>query len=217
MAQRVNSLMIVDDHQIIVDGIKMLLHGVKNISVVAEANNGRDALAILETKKVDLILMDIEMPILNGCDTTAIITSKFPNTKIIALTTHDDKSLIDKMLNAGASGYLLKNINREILLEAIEKVISGETYFSSEINIKISLAPAEMPYQVQNPLLSVLSGRETEILKHIGSGLTNNEIADKLFLSPKTVETHRTNIMRKLDIHNVVGLVKYAIKSGLVV
>jgi len=209
--------MIVDDHQIIVDGIKMLLHGVKNISVVAEANNGRDALAILETKKVDLILMDIEMPILNGCDTTAIITSKFPNTKIIALTTHDDKSLIDKMLNAGASGYLLKNINREILLEAIEKVISGETYFSSEINIKISLAPAEMPYQVQNPLLSVLSGRETEILKHIGSGLTNNEIADKLFLSPKTVETHRTNIMRKLDIHNVVGLVKYAIKSGLVV
>ena len=120
------------------------------------------------------------------------------------------------MLNAGASGYILKNINKKILLEAINTVSNGGTYFSSEIPIVLATKSAETTPVKHDSPLSFLSTREVEVLKHIGNGLSNSEIAEKLFLSPKTVETHRTNIMRKLNIHNVVGLVKYAIKSGLV-
>ncbi len=213
-AKRIN-IMIVDDHQIIIDGIKALLKDVKTIFVAAQANNGKDAIAIIEKTPVDIILMDIEMPLLNGCDATAIITSRYPEIKIIALTTYDEKSIVKKMLNAGASGYVLKNINKEILMEAIDTVAKGNTYFSSEIPIVLVAPSAEITSQNQASSISLLSSREIEILKHIANGLSNNEIADKLFLSVKTIETHRTNIMQKLDIHNVVGLVKYAIKSGL--
>ena len=211
-------IMIVDDHQIIVDGIKSLLKEVENITVVAEANNGRDAIAMLEKTPVTIILMDIEMPILNGCDATAMITSRYPDIKIIALTTHDEKSIVRKMLNAGASGYVLKNINKEILVEAITTVAKGNIYFSSEISLALAspsaeeiIAPAKHPSSA-----AFLSSREIEILKHLANGLSNNEIAEKLFISPNTVDTHRTHIMSKLKIHNVVSLVKYAIKSGLI-
>lgn len=210
--------MIVDDHQIIIDGIKSVLGDVKNMFVIAEANNGRDAIAILEKKSVDIILMDIAMPILNGCDATAIITARYPLIKVIALTTYDEKSIVKKMLDSGASGYVLKNINKEILIEAIDTVAKGEIYYSSEIPILLSTPSAETPItqKKQATYISLLSSREIEILEHIANGLSSNEIADKLFLSSKTIETHRTNIMRKLNIHNVVGLVKFAIKSGLV-
>ena len=215
-AQRIN-IMIVDDHQIIVDGIKALLKEEKNISVAAQANNGRDAIALLENTPVDIVLIDIEMPVLNGCDATAIITARYPKTKVIALTTHDEKSIVKKMLNAGASGYVLKNINREILMQAINAVMRGETYFSSEIPITLATQSAEDvgTRTEHSSSISLLSAREIEILKHITNGLSNHEIAEKLFLSPKTVETHRTNMMQKLGLHNVVALVKYAIKSGL--
>ena len=162
--------------------------------------------------------MDIEMPILNGYDATAFITSKYPHIKVIALTTHSEKTIVKKMLNAGASGYILKNINKEILLEAIHTVVKGKTYFSSEIPIVLAtLSSEDTNYkEKQKYSTALLSVREIEILIHIANGLSNTEVAEKLFLSPKTVETHRTNIMQKLNIHNVVGLVKYAIKSGLI-
>lgn len=210
--------MIVDDHQIIIDGIKSVLGDVNNIFVIAEANNGRDAITILEKKTVDIILMDIAMPILNGCDATAIITARYPLIKVIALTTYDEKSIVKKMLDSGASGYVLKNINKEILIEAIDAVAKGKIYYSSEIPILLATPSSENPIteKKQATYTSLLSSREIEILQHIANGLSSNEIADKLFLSSKTIETHRTNIMRKLNIRNVVGLVKFAIKSGLV-
>ncbi|MES2397472.1 MAG: response regulator transcription factor [Bacteroidota bacterium] len=212
------NIMIVDDHQIIIDGIKSVLGDVKNMFVIAEANNGRDAIAILEKKTVDIILMDIAMPILNGCDATAIITARYPLIKVIALTTYDEKSIVKKMLGSGASGYVLKNINKEILIEAIDTVAKGEIYYSSEIPILLATSSAAPPItqKKQATYISLLSSREIEILQHIANGLSSNEIADKLFLSSKTIETHRTNIMRKLNIRNVVGLVKFALKSGLV-
>jgi len=219
MATTPINIMIVDDHQIIIDGIKSVLSDESTIFVIAEANNGRDAIALLENKAVDIILMDIEMPILNGCDATAIITAKYPYIKVIALTTYDEKSIVKKMLNSGASGYVLKNINKQILIKAIDTVARGEIYYSSEIPILLAnnttIANDIIP-QKQTTQNTILSTREIEIVQLIANGLSSNEIADKLFLSPKTIETHRTNIMRKLDIRNVVGLVKYAIKNGLI-
>lgn len=212
------NIMIVDDHQIIIDGLKALFNSVKNISVVAEANNGKDAIAILEKTPVDIILMDIEMPVLNGYDAATIITSKYPELKIIALTTYDEKFIVQKMITAGALGYILKNIDKDVLIKAINTVIKGETFFSSEIPIILSSHTSEetiLP-QTQSSYNSLLSPREIEILKYIANGLSNIEISQKLFISSKTVDTHRTNIMKKLNIHNVVGLVKYAIKSGLI-
>lgn len=211
-------VMIVDDHQIFIDGIKALLSNEENILIVAHANNGRDAIKIIENTPVDIILMDIEMPILNGYDTTAIVTTRFPHIKVISLTTHDEKSIVNKMLNAGASGYVLKNIDKEILLVAIHTVFKGQMYFSSEIPVALATNSSEEVSQIQNKNTDVasLSDREIEIVRHIANGLSNNEVAKKLFISPKTVDTHRSNIMQKLDIHNVVGLVKYAIKSGII-
>ncbi|OFY86054.1 MAG: hypothetical protein A3F72_19420 [Bacteroidetes bacterium RIFCSPLOWO2_12_FULL_35_15] len=210
-------IMLVDDHQIIVDGISSLLSDVTNIAVVAQANNGKDAMAILEKTSVDIVLMDIEMPLLNGCDATTLITIRYPDIKVIALTSYDDKSIVKKMLNAGAKGYILKNISKEILLEAIDTVAKGKTYFSSEIPIMLATPSAEdiIAHEKHTSSISLLSYREIEVLKHVANGLSNNEIAKKLYISPKTVDTHRSNIMQKLHIHNVVGLVKYAIKSGL--
>lgn len=215
MTSKQINIMIVDDHQIIIDGIKALLKDEKNIFVAAEANNGKDAIAIMGKIPLDIILMDIEMPLLNGCDATAVITTRYPTAKIIALTTYDEKSIVTKMLNAGASGYILKNINKEILMEAINTVIKGKTYFSSEISITLAASSSDITSQLPVSPDALLSPREIEILKHIANGFSNNEIADKLFISSKTIDTHRTNIMQKLNIHNVVGLVKYAIKMGL--
>lgn len=210
-------IMLVDDHQIIVDGIRSLLSDVINIAIVAQANSGREALAILEKTSVDIVLMDIEMPLLNGADATLLITTRYPDIKVIALSSYDEKSIIKKMLNAGAKGYILKNINKEILMEAIDTVAKGKTYFSSEITITLATSSAAdiITQEKQTSSINLLSSREIEILKHVVDGLSNTEIAGKLFISAKTVDTHRSNIMQKLHIHNVVGLVKYAIKSGL--
>lgn len=211
-------IMIVDDHQIVINGIKSLLSATSNLAIVAEANNGKDAIEVLRKIPVDVVLMDIEMPVMNGLDATKIITSRYSHTKVIALSTFSEKAIVKKMLSAGASGYILKNIKKEILIEAIAAVHNGERYLSSEVSLALHKPSAEeiiIP-QKQPPSISSLSFREIEILKLITGGLSNTEIADKLYISPKTVKSHRENIMKKLDLHNVVELVRYAIDNGLI-
>lgn len=211
-------IMIVDDHQIVIDGLKSLLSEIKNLAIVAEANNGKDAIDVLSKTPVDIVLMDIEMTVMNGWDATKIIISRHPQTKVIALTTFSEKAIVKKMLNAGASGYILKNIKKETLLEAIIAVHHGEKYFSSEIAL-ILLKPSgeeiSLP-QKQSSSVNLLSSREIEILKLIAGGLSNIETGEKLFISPKTVKAHRENIMKKLDLHNVVELVRFAIDNVLI-
>ncbi len=211
-------VMLVDDHQIVIDGLKSLLAEIKNIAIVAEANNGKDAIEILSKTAADIVIIDIEMPIMNGWDATKIITSRYPQTKVIALTTFSEKAIIKKMLNAGASGYILKNIKKDILLEAIIAVHNGEKYFSSEISLLLLKPSAEeiIVPKKQNSSVNLLTSREVEILKLIAGGLSNAETAEKLFISPKTVKAHRENIMKKLDLHNVVDLVRCAIDSGFI-
>ena len=217
-AKDIIKIMLVDDHQIVIDGLKSLLTEIKNIVIVAEANNGKDAIDVLSKTPVDVVLMDIEMPVMNGLDSTKIITSRYPPTKVIALTTFSENAIVKKMLNAGASGYILKNIKTETLLEAIITVHSGEKYFSSEISLVLLKPSTEeiiLPKK-QNSSVNLLSSREIEILKLIAEGLSNSETAEKLFISPKTVKAHRENIMKKLDLHNVVELVRCAIDNGLI-
>ena len=216
-ANDIIKIMIVDDHQIIIDGLKSSLSQIKNFKIVAEANTGKDAIDSLSKISADVILMDVEMPVMNGWDATKIITSTYPDTKIIALTTFNEKAIVKKMISSGASGYILKNIKKETLREAIVSVYNGEQYFSSEISLTLLKSSAEeviIP-QEQTSSVQLLSSREIEILKLIAGGLSNAEIGEKLFISPKTVKVHRENIMKKLDLHNAVGLVRYAINAGL--
>lgn len=209
--------MLVDDHRIIIDGLKSLLSQVKNIEIVGEASNGKEAIDLLDKVEARVVMMDVEMPVMNGWDATKIITSRFPDTKVIALTSFGEKAIIKKMLSAGASGYLLKNVSKEILLEAINAVASGETYLGSEASLALVKPDIEevIKPQKQSAAAQILSSREIEILKLVAGGLSNTEIGTKLFISDKTVKVHRENIMKKLSLHNVAGLVRYAIENGM--
>ncbi|MDN5210909.1 response regulator transcription factor [Fulvivirgaceae bacterium BMA12] len=212
-------ILLADDHKIIRDGIKALLKGAEGIEIVGDVEDGQQAINILEKEKIDLVLMDISMPVLNGIDATKYIRRNFPDVRVMALSMHDDDAHIINMLKAGAVGYVFKNTGKVNLVEAIKTVSSGESFFAKEASQKI------MEYFMQNKDLSKKSGttpdtmrlteREKEVLKLIAEEYTNQEIAEKLFLSHRTIDTHRRNLLQKLSVKNTAGLVKYAIKCGL--
>ncbi len=211
-------VIIVDDHQILIDSLKTLLETVSEIEVIGEANNGKEAIDLLNKIKADVVLMDIDMPILNGLETTKIISKLFTNTKVLALTSLSEKAVVNEMIALGASGYILKNITKEILVNVIIAVSKGEKYFSSEISLSL-MTSSEMKILKKNNntnIAKLLTKREIEVLKLIAAGLSNKEISKKIFISEKTVKAHRENIMSKLDIHNVVGLVRFAIEYNIV-
>lgn len=209
--------MLVDDHQIITDGISSLLEDIPGIKVVAAARDGMEAIGLLNEVDVDVILMDIQMPVMNGWETTGAVMKDCPHIKIIALTTFDERSIVQKMIQAGAKGYILKNINKDKLVEAIVAVHHGETYFSGEIQVALeTLNPRNEISKPPDAILNSLSTKEIQILKLIANGYTNKEMGEMLHISAKTVDNHRTHIMQKLDMHNTSGLVRFAIQNGLV-
>lgn len=212
--------MLCDDHQLVMDGLESMITDFDNYSIVAKACNGEEAIKILKSVTPDIILMDIDMPRLNGLEATSRIKESFPGVKVIILTMHGEPSLIKRLVEIGADGYLLKNTDREDFEAALNKVASGKTYFGSEITQ--ALASGE-PATTQGfstardtVALSRLSGRELEVLKGIVEGLSNREIAEKLFISPRTVDTHRTNLMKKIEVHNIAGLVRFAFNNGII-
>ncbi|MBL4755673.1 MAG: response regulator transcription factor [Flavobacteriales bacterium] len=210
-------VLIADDHQMVIEGIRALLADVENISIIGEATNGRDCFKKLAKIDADVVLMDMDMPIMSGIDATRLIAKTYPHIKVIALTMYNEKALITKMLEAGTEGYILKNIGKDELRLAIETVNNGEQFFSSEIPITLSRPTAvnTIP-ENQVDALTKLTKRELEILGYIAQGLSNNEIGEELFISSRTVDTHRTNLMKKLDVHNVAGLIRFAIQNDLV-
>ncbi len=189
------------------------------MEVIAEANNGQKVLQVLETLQTDLVMIDIDMPVMNGLEATILLKKKFPETRVIVLTMHNEPALIRRIMEIGADGYMLKNSDQSELLDAIRKVIAGQKYFSTEVTLALagskknnesfSLTPTDAV------LLAQLTERETEILRLIAEGLSNKEIGDKLFISHRTVDTHRTNLMKKLDAHNIAALIRFAIRNGL--
>lgn len=211
-------IMVVDDHQIVIDGIKSSLEEYADINVIAEALNGKEALDKLARQQPDIVLMDVDMPVMNGYETTCEIVSRYPKVKIITLTMFNEKSLINKMLDAGVSGYLLKSVGKEELYRAIKQVFDNKQYLGGDITLSIAKPEYKDILSKQNKIspITPLSIREIEILKFIAQGLSNTEISKKLFISSRTVDNHRTNIMKKLDVHNIAGIIRYAIQNNII-
>ncbi len=213
-------IILVDDHELIREGISELVSRIGAYQVIAQAANGQVGLALVETLKPDIVLMDVDMPVMNGLEATLQIKRHHKSVKVIVLTMHDEPALIKRMMEIGADGFLLKNADRSEFVDALARVAAGKTYFSSDAAQAVisGKRATTNTYQVgeESLLLSTLSERELEILKEVAAGFTNKEIADKLFISHRTVDAHRTNVMKKLEIHNAAGLVKFALQNGLV-
>lgn len=212
-------IILVDDHQLILDGLKSIIENEIDLTIVAEANDGAKALQYCSTLKPDLLLMDIDMPVMNGLEASQQIKKQSPDCKIIILTMHDEAALIKRIMDIGANGYLLKNSDQGELIEAIRQVLSGKNYFSEKVLKQLSSPGVPDSFQLRPTdavLLAQLTDREVEVLKFIADGMSNKEIGDKIFISHRTVDTHRTNLMKKLDVHNIAGLIRFAIRNGLI-
>ncbi|MFK5883968.1 MAG: response regulator transcription factor [Candidatus Izemoplasma sp.] len=207
-------VLLVDDHKLIRDGLKSIINTTSNITVVGECGNGKEALDYLhkESDNVDIILMDITMPEMNGIEATEIITQHYPSINILALTMHTEDAYIMKMTKAGALGYILKDSNREKLIEAIKTVYQKEKYYSNEVSLKL----IKLLLNKEKTLNSSLSTREIQVIKSISKGHTNKEIGKELYISDRTVESHRRNIIKKLNLKNTVELVRHALKEGII-
>ncbi len=211
-------ILIVDDHPMIRLGIRSILNNVEHLNVADEANNGIEALGKLENEEFDLVIMDIKMPEMNGIEATEEIVKLHPKTKVLAISMFDEQRYIVKMLQAGAMGYVLKNTGKNEMVNAINSVMAGESYFSQEVstimmsqfmNRNGAIPTSEPKHDV------ALTKRETEIIRMITEELTNGEIAERLGISSRTVDTHRRNLLQKLDVKNTAGLVKFAIQNNL--
>jgi DNA-binding NarL/FixJ family response regulator len=216
-------IIIADDHSVVRSGLRLLLQSSPDFTVVAEAEDGEEAVALVDRHKPDVVIMDISMPKLNGIEATGIMKQNNPELKIIILTVHEDEEYVYQMLRAGASGYVLKSAGKKEIFAAIESALSGERFFSPGISkliiegfIKRDKEQLQAQEQLHMHSKQQLTKREIEVLQYIAQGFTNRKIAEALFLSIRTINTHRTNLMQKLDIHDTARLVRYAIETGLV-
>lgn len=208
------TILVADDHQIVRQGLKRLLSKRGDFDIVAEASDGEQAVELATRRQPDVVLMDISMPRLSGIDATRRIAAD-GKTKVLALSMHDQQSYVEEALRAGASGYVHKNASAEDLFSAIDAVRTGESYLSPTVTQQVVDAIAR-PGDRPSSAVSALTQREREVLKLIADGLSSKEIAAQLGVSLKTIESHRANLMDKLDIHKVSGLVRFAVRAGLV-
>lgn len=208
------NILIVDDHQLFIDGIRLVLRNNLKYSVVDSANTGDQALSILEGKEIDLVILDIKMPRMSGTQLAEIIKERYPDIKILVVTSYHDSEIISKIIDCEAEGYILKNSGKKQLVLALEKISEGGLFYSQTVTSTIlNKLSSETKHEKSK---QELSPRETEILKLIGDELTTPEISDKLSISPLTVETHRKNIFKKTHCKSVVGLIKYAIQKKII-
>jgi len=215
MADRIR-IVIVEDHTIVREGLRPLLEG-RGVEVIGEAGDGLEAVGIVRELAPQVVIMDVALPRLGGIEATRRIVKGNPDMKVIMLTIHDEPQFVFKSLEAGAKGYLVKEAPLEELMTAIKAVMRGETYLSSNFPPSLIESYVKMAKRGKKAdEFSQLTRREREILQHIAEGRTSPQIAKALFISKKTVENHRANIMEKLDIHDTAGLVRYAIKIKLV-
>jgi DNA-binding NarL/FixJ family response regulator len=209
-------VLLADDHAVLRDGLRLLLEREADIDVVGEAADGEEAIKKAVQLHPDIVVLDIGMPKISGIEAARTIKEKKPNIGILALTVYEDDEHVFNLLKAGASGYLLKKAAGVELANAVRAVHNGEFVFSPSIGEKLLSTYLQEPKQNRAPLPDGLTRREVEVLKLIAQGGSNKDIADKLFISIKTVESHRTNIFRKLGIHDRIQAATYAIRKGLV-
>lgn len=205
-------LLVADDHAILRDGIVSLLQTEASFRVAYIAANGYEVLKHIGQHAIDVCLLDINMPGLDGIETARLIRQRNPEIKIIMLTTYDDREIISELVHIGVAGYLLKNSDKEELVEAIHKVMKGRHYFSEEVENIILQGLTEKKFTE----VAVLTERELEVLQLLAKEYTNDKIADALHISYRTVETHRKNIMQKTKSGNLAGLMKFAFNKGLI-
>jgi len=208
------SVLLADDHTLVRAGFRNMLEGINTVEVIAEAGDGREALVLIERHRPDVVLMDIAMPGLNGLEAARRVSKDFPNVHVVILSMHASEEYVLRALNAGAAGYLLKDADPAELELAIKAARQGNTYLSPPVSRQVS----EYIQRTggKDSSLEKLTPRQREVLQLIAEGQTNREIAHTLGISVKTVETHRMKLMKRLDIHDIAGLVRYAIRKGLV-
>lgn len=201
-------LFIVDDHYMVVEGIHSLLQHEKDIEWMGHAGNADSCISFLKQQQPDIILMDISMPGMSGIELCKLVRELYPSIYIIGLSTFNQQSFIQKMIDNGASGYVLKNATQEELLEAINAVANGKTYLSNEVAATLR--------HMDDTLIPLITRREKEVLELIADGLTNNEIAARLFISVSTVDTHRKNLLAKFEAKNIASLIKHAVQLNII-
>lgn len=208
-------ILLADDHKLLREGLRALIEEQRNMTVVAEAEDGRSAVRLAAKLAPDIIVMDISMPGLNGIDATRRIAAESPGIKVIALSMHADRDFVVEMFKAGAAGYLLKDCAFEELILAIRAVSSKKAYLSSKLSDTMIKDYVNLFPKKKLSVFSALTVREREVLQLLAEGKSTREVAAKLSVSTKTIETFRQRIMNKLDIHSVAELTKYAIRAGL--
>jgi len=209
-------VILADDHTLVRAGIRALLEKLPEVKVLGEASNGREALELVKTHKPDVVLMDITMPGLNGLEAAARMAKEFPAVRVIILSMHNNEEYYWRALKAGAAGYLLKKAATAELAVALQRVIHGEIYLSQEISTRLlKKFPLEGIADRKSPF-EQLTGRQREVLQLIAEGQNTKEIAEILKVSPKTVEYHRMKLMTGLNVHDVPGLVRFALRVGLI-
>jgi len=204
-------IFIIDDHPMVVAGLNSLLGQLENIEVAGAVSNAFDAIPFLKKNKIDVILLDINLPDISGIDLCKKIHKEFPEIKILGISTFSERSYISRMIENGASGYLIKSASAEEIAEAIDTVLKEKMYLSvsmEHIAKPLSILPSDN--------LPALTKREKEILQLISEGFTNNQIAEKLFISSLTVDSHRKNLLTKLNVNNTASLIKLAVQNGLI-
>jgi DNA-binding NarL/FixJ family response regulator len=204
-------VVLADDHQMVRLGLRHMLNRSEFVEVVAEAQNGQEGWEATQEHKPDVVITDILMPVMNGIELTKMIKSDNPATHVIILTSFEDLNHFEQAIEAGANGYLSKDILPEVLINALKSVMAGEQVFNADF-LKALSEKGRVSYD-NNSATFTLTKREQEILMLVADGMTSQEIADTLFISPRTVETHRANIMQKLNVHNTAGMIKFVMKN----
>jgi DNA-binding NarL/FixJ family response regulator len=209
-------IVLIDDHKVILDSLSLLFKTIENIEVVAILNDSRALRSFLESETVDIVISDLHMPYLSGIDLTLMIRQDFPDVKIILLTMAEDAHHIREALRVGVDGYVLKKASKNELELAIQKVMTGKKYYSEAVIEELASSPNENLNNSKPETFEKLTSREIEILKLIAMEYSTNEIAEKLFISVSTVESHRSSLMKKLEVKSAIGMTKYALRHGMV-
>ncbi len=213
-------ILVADDHRILLDGIAMLLASLDGVEVVSQHTDGRQVLAALaKDPAIDVVVSDLQMPIMTGIDLTLALRDQFPHVKICLLTVADQPEAIKEALRAGADGYVLKNAERNELETALRLVAAGQRYYSQQVLMQLAHDPGlelVAGSLTEHPRKITISKRELDVLRLIAEEYSGTQIAERLFISPSTVETHRKHLMQKLGVQSTIGLVKYAIKCQLI-
>lgn len=213
-------ILIADDHPIIAQGIRNTLQGNSLFTIVDIVSNGKEAIEVLQNQEVDILLLDIEMPIMNGVECVKAINEKGIDVRVIIFSMYQKPSIVKRLIELGVKGYILKTLETDEFLLAIKKVNEGKEYFDSDITKSLinedgTSSTELIHFTEKSPVLELLSKRELEVIILISKGLTNKQVADKLFLSHKTVDGYRTKAMKKIGVHNTAGLIRFTFQNGL--